>query len=204
VVTPEAAAQTPLRTVVTAPAPKPVTVTGTVKGSDVELSISGLSLHDWNVASAPGRARSFFQAMDLEGEIGPARIVYSRGAAPGEPALKASLKLIDVAMNLPVTENAQSATTGEASPADAPLLRMSHVNGTVDVTNLGTSARLAGSIEEVPYEVELEYQGSAANSPFVCKARTVDFKMEKGLRILRFVPGTCANGWRTFHGRRAL
>lgn len=188
VVTPEAAGEPPSRAVAATPAPKPVTVTGTVKGSDIELSISGLSLHDWNVASAPGRARSFFQSMDLEGEIGPATIVYSRGAAPGEPALKASLELIDVAMNLPVTENAESATSGGAAPADGPLLRMSHVNGTVDVTNLGTSARLVGSIEEVPYEVELDYRGSAANSPFVCKARTVDFRMEKGLRILRFVP----------------
>ncbi|MCC6429070.1 MAG: hypothetical protein IT435_19905 [Phycisphaerales bacterium] len=162
---------------------EPVRITGAVQGSDLSLALTGLSLKDWPPSAMPSRIRRVAQMLDLEGAIGPATISYSP-PSPGSPAgLRATADLIDVSVNLPITDDGQLAQS-----ADAPLIRMLHVNGPIELSESGITAKLVGSIEEVPYRVDLKYQGSEPDSPFVCLVKTENFRMEKDLRILRFVP----------------
>lgn len=166
----------------TAPA-APVTITGTVQGSDLSLEVGGLSLRDWPPSAMPSRIRTLAEMLALEGKIGRTTFGYSPSTSGGRPGIRAAAELIDVSVNLPITEDAQ--VTDSSS---APLLRMSHVNGLLEVSDQGATATLVGSIEEVPYSVDLRYHGASPNSAFECKVLTENFRMEKGLRILRFVP----------------
>lgn len=160
-----------------------VTVTGTVRGSELSLEVGGVSLNDWQTSAMPGRLRSLAEMLDLKGKIGRTTFRYAPPPEGGRPGIHAAVELIDVAVNLPVTEDAQVAESSAA-----PLLRMSHVNGVLELSDAGATAQLVGSIEEVPYRVDLTYRGTSRLSPFECTVLTENFKMEKGLRILRFVP----------------
>ncbi len=167
----------------TLPAPEPVRITGSVKGPDLALSVSGLSLKDWPAGTMPARIREVAEMLNLQGSIGRTTFSYSPASAGRQGDIRASAELIDVAVNLPVTDNAEV-----AQGPGAPLLRMTHVNGSIDLSGSGANARLVGSIEEVPYTVDLQFMGSDHDSPFRCEVRTENFRMEKDLRILRFVP----------------
>ncbi len=161
----------------------PVTIAGVVQGQDLSLSVSGLSLKDWPASAMPSRIRTLAEMLDVQGSIGKTTFSYSPASAGGRAGIKATAELIDVALNLPVTEDAEIAATGASS-----LLRMSHVNGSIELADSGVNAALVGSIEEVPYRVSLRYDGTDRDSPFTCEVLTENFKMDKGLRILRFVP----------------
>jgi hypothetical protein len=161
----------------------PLQISGAVKGSDLSMEIAGVSLHEWPASALPSRMRALAQMLDVEGQVGRTTFTYSPSTGTGKASITASTELIDVALNLPITEDAEVV----ASP-ERPLLRMTHVNGLIQYTSQGVSANLVGSIEEVPYRVNLSYDGIDQSSPFTAKVSTENFRMEKGLRILRFVP----------------
>ncbi|HLO40663.1 MAG TPA: hypothetical protein VK176_06535 [Phycisphaerales bacterium] len=160
----------------------PLRISGEIKGRDLSMELGGVTLKDWPMSAMPTRMRVLAEMLDVEGQIGRTTFTYSP-SRPGGAAVTATTDLVDVALNLPITEDAQVTDS-----AQAPLLRMSHVNGRIEFSSQGVKADLVGSIEEVPYRVSLSYDGIEQNSPFTAKVSTQDFRMEKGLRILRFVP----------------
>nr|HRJ48984.1 hypothetical protein [Phycisphaerales bacterium] len=162
---------------------RPIKIAGTMRGGGGSLELSGIDLRQWPASNWPSRIRPVVEMLDIKGEIGRTNLTYSTGGVGAAAGIHASMELIDVAVNLPVTEDAR-----EAWSAEKPLLRMSGVNGLIELTDSSIQASISGDVEEVPYRVRLLYEGTSADSPFRCEVHTSDFKVERGLRILRFVP----------------
>ncbi|MDX2148491.1 MAG: hypothetical protein SFZ23_13310 [Planctomycetota bacterium] len=172
---------------------RPVSITGHMDRERLEMRLHGLSLEDWPPSVAPSPIRPAVERLALVGEVQSATFKYEFGAEPRARA-QAELQVQDVALNLPVEADVEvgSAEVGSAERKNAggapELLRMTRTSGVIRFTGAGIEADLRGFLEELPYTVELRTRGlDVDRSGFVCTFTSEEFKLEKDLRVLRFV-----------------
>lgn len=155
-----------------------IDLSGTFGERSVSLTLRGLSLNDWPPASIPSRLREIFNRMDLRGRVSELTFAYDEDAG-----VRASLDLQGVAVNLPI-DAAEVPLEGPVEPQ--PPMRMHQVNGSIRFDTGGVTANLDGLLEDLPYHVAINYQGTSADSPFTCDLECRNFKMEEKPQILRF------------------
>lgn len=150
-------------------------LTGTVSEAGVQATLEGFKLEDWPAQIVPSRTRAIYDRLGLAGELASTRFSL---AADGDLAVV--LTLDGVAMNLPFDSEYSMTGSGE-------LLRMSDTRGTIRFGTAGVRAELAGFVDELRYDVGLEYDGLSADSAFVCTVQT-SFRLTDDFRPRQFLP----------------
>lgn len=155
-------------------------VEGSISKDAVTLDLGVLNLSNWPANSIPKPLRAMYAGLGLEGQVYGAQLTYEFN---GNVEAKANLS--GVAVTLPVEARPDPADPAGAAPS---RLRMQNVRGTLTLRNSGLSANLDGLLAELPYHVELEYQGSSADAPFKGLMRCSNFALRQRPEILRFAP----------------
>lgn len=159
----------------TPPARGVIQLTGELSPDGVRGQLDGLRLQDWPSAYVPSRSRAMYERLALTGELAPTRLSID---ADGEA--RVTLTLDGVSLNLPFDD-----TGSITGPGD--LLRMRQTRGTVTFGTLGLRADLKGLIDALEYDVELDYQGLDAQSPFSAMLST-EFRLDERFKPAKFLP----------------
>ena len=168
----------------------PVSLTGTLQPDGLQVRLENLTLDDWPAASVPSSIRDIFERLDLKGRITRTTFSYSKDEGIG-----AELDLDGVALNLPLSE---------AGEADGPPLRMTDNNGTLTFSHKGAEVKVTGLLGDLPYEVNLKYEGLDADGAFRCEFTSQDFVVEKNPELLPWAPRIVLKRLRTFSSPTAL
>lgn len=160
-------------------------VSGRIDADLAEARLKGLSLGGIDPQSVPSRFRELFQALDLKGSVGETRFTYHfpKPNQPFDPALavEAVLEVDGVAVTLPV-DRFVSSQGGTTKP------RMTQVYGRLSVSGGKLQAKLGGFLEDLPYTVELFWNGPSIDAPFECVLTTRQFELERNPKLLPFLP----------------
>ena len=165
-------------------------IAGEVNKQGVNGSMTGLRLEDWPADIVPTRVRETYESLALSGDLAPTRFSVT---TKGE--LKVTLTLEGVDVSLPFDPP-------ESFSGSEEYLRMRSTRGTIEFANAGLVAKLKGDIDDLLYDVVLDYKKYTANSPFTCDL-TTSFKIEEGFRPLRFLPERVTEKLDRFSGLRA-
>ncbi len=150
-------------------------IKGTISEVGLDGTLTGLLLEDWPARIVPSRARKTYESLALSGQLAPTRFSIDTNGQP-----KVTLTLDGVDVSLPFIPPAEFA-------GPEKFLRMRSTKGTISFGNGGMRAELEGDIDDLLYNVVLDYQGYTESSPFTCDLQT-KFRIEEGFRPLRFLP----------------
>ncbi len=150
-------------------------LSGTIGPAGLDGKLDGLRLEDWPSDFVPSRSRGIYERLALSGELAPTIIHIDE---QGEVTV--TLTLEGVALNLPFDESGSMTGSGE-------LLRMRKTRGTISFGTRGLTANLDGFIDDLQYEVTLDYQGLDAQSPFDA-VLTTSFHLDQHFRPAKFLP----------------
>jgi hypothetical protein len=162
---------------------------GRIEPTGVTLTVTGIDFSSLTPTQTPSIARELFTQSMLEGAIPQADFVYSF-----DGSWRSRIQLAGVSMNLPVESRVafQSASQSESQAASqAPTtrrLRLLNTSGTLELSQSGVLAELAGYVEELPYRVTLRADGPGVESAWTVTMRSDNFQLEREPEILRFVP----------------
>ncbi|MEZ6235600.1 MAG: hypothetical protein R3B68_15550 [Phycisphaerales bacterium] len=175
-----------------------ISVGGTIDQDGVRLTMERASLADWPAAAVPSRHRGVFEMLALEGEIERTFLEFQ-----WEGTVAAGMEVRNVALTLPFERReprdgggeaggesgaGPGAGPGAASDGEGGMVRLTRSGGTILFTGGGVEATLEGWVEDLPYHVELEYQGLSGDSPFTCELTTDEFRLSERPRLLPFMP----------------
>ena len=150
----------------------PVVLTGFVKGDDFQITLDRISLDMWPPEAVPSPSRQVFSDMGLQGAVDKLVVSYTRGEG-----LSAQLVLDDVSMGLPFAPRDE---TEERPP------RLERVSGTITFRRESLEAILTGTLEDLPYEVRLTYDGVSQDSAFTLTLVSRGFKVEKYPKLMPY------------------
>lgn len=147
----------------------------------LELTLSGMAIDAWEPAELPERLRSVLDQLQIAGDVRPNRISVSTS---GE--LLVEVALDGVALNVPGTE---VGTGPDGRQIQQRPLRLTAVTGALTIDGDRLSADIGGLADRLRYRVRFDTDGLRAQSaPFVVRLETEPFRLERDLRLLRFVP----------------
>jgi hypothetical protein len=178
-----------------------------VLGSEGSLLVKvvNFSLDEWPDSSMPTVVRDRFREMNLAGEVPEATVSYTKLGG-----LQAKLKLSGVGMDLPI-EPAEFTTLPEGDEPPEVLvgppprnLRMHGVTGEVQFTGDQVIADVRGLVENMPYHVELRYDGTSGDSPFRVTFTSNDFRVDRNPRLLPYAPPVVKYRLATFSSPTAV
>lgn len=152
-----------------------LSLAGTLGPDGVAASLDGLRLEDWPPTIVPSRLRELYARLGLSGRLLPTRFAIGND---GRVTVRMTLDGVD--LNLPFNERYDIAGAGE-------LLRMRQTRGTIEFGTDGLSADVNGLIDELRYDVALNYRGLTPDSPFDARL-TTRFRMDERFRPRRFLP----------------
>lgn len=152
-----------------------IQLTGEISPQGVRGQLDGLRLEEWPSAYVPSRLRAMYERLALTGELAPSRLTID---ADGEVVVM--LTLDGVALNLPFDESGSMTGSGE-------LLRMRQTRGMITFGTRGLTADITGLIDALEYDVELDYRGLDAQSPFSVVLST-DFRLDEQFKPAKFLP----------------
>ncbi len=152
-----------------------LSLSGTLGPDGVAASLDGLRLEDWPPTIVPSRLRDLYARLDLTGRLLPTRFAIGND---GRVTVRMTLDGVD--LNLPFNERYDIAGAGE-------LLRMRQTRGTIEFGTEGLSADVNGLIDELRYDVALNYRGLTPEAPFDARLST-RFRMDERFRPRRFLP----------------
>lgn len=165
-------------------------VAGTITKDAVRVEVNNFSLGAWPASRAPGPFRAQLEQLNVRGEI--PRAVFTFGPDIG---FIGQLDLRGVAVNLPF---------GLRADEEGRFARMSDVTGFVRLSEDGLEAELDGLLEDLPYEVTLEYDGLSEDAPFRAELNAMDFRLAERPDLLPFVPDIVAQNLDRFTQPTAL
>lgn len=164
----------------------PLVVQGGLDAQRVELELERVALEDFPSESIPTSIREGFRLLDLQGAVSGATLTY----APAE-GVAVEIALADVAITLPFDREGNLARTGD-------MPRMTQVTGALAMSRGGFSASLSGMLEDLPYDVTLDYRGTTMESPFRATLATDDFVLSEHPRLLPYIPAEIEEALRAF------
>jgi len=156
-------------------AERPIAITGRFDAGGITLEMDELALRDWTPDAVPSAYRTVYESLALEGEI--ARTSFSL-IFPAE--IVARIDLADVAITLPFAL--------DADEPGAERARMRRVRGRIEFERDRVKADLSGLLEDLPYAVELTYEGTDADAPFIAQLHTRDYELGRDPGLLPFAP----------------
>lgn len=148
---------------------------GTLGPDGVQARLDGLTLDDWPPSIVPSRLRDLYARLDLSGRLLPTLFTID---TDGRATVRMTLDGVD--LNLPFNERYDLAGAGE-------LLRMRQTRGTIEFGTDGLAADINGLIDELRYDVNLQYAGLDAEAPFTAELAT-RFRIDDRFRPRRFLP----------------
>jgi hypothetical protein len=148
-------------------------LTGNIDDAGADIEISGIDLDLLDPKSVPTPIREQFRNLDLKGDVTEARLNYSR-----QRGVVATMTLKDVDISPPLPPE-----TGVDKP-----MRMHGTSGTISFSQNGLRADLSGSIEDLPYDVEIDYLGVKSDSAFTATLTTRGFDVSKNPELLPYAP----------------
>lgn len=152
-----------------------LSLAGTLGPDGVAAGLDGLRLEDWPPTIVPSRLRELYARLGLSGRLLPTHFAIGND---GRVTVRMTLDGVD--LNLPFNERYDIAGAGE-------LLRMRQTRGTIEFGTDGLSADVNGLIDELRYDVVLNYRGLTPESPFDARL-TTRFRMDDRFRPRRFLP----------------
>ncbi|TVQ62859.1 MAG: hypothetical protein EA378_03335 [Phycisphaerales bacterium] len=174
---------------------RPLDLTGRLDADGVRLVLEQVALSDWPSSAVPTAYRAVYESLDLEGEIARTAFGY---AFPGE--IVAEIQLTDVSISLPFAIDAGEESAGSSEER----ARMRRVSGKVAFERGRVRAELRGILEDLPYEVLLEYNGTSPDSAFFCQLDTRDYQLERAPSLLPFAPPIVRRRLESFNNPTAI
>ncbi len=150
-------------------------LSGTIGPDGITGTLDGVRLEDWPAEFVPTRERTIYQRLALAGELAPTRFNITN-----DGRIEVVLTLDGVSLNLPIDDSGSMTGSGD-------LLRMRRTRGAITFGTQGLSADLTGLIDDLEYDVTLDYKGLDAQSPFDAVLVT-DFRLDDRFRPARFLP----------------
>ena len=167
--------------------PEGVEIIGRADRAGLELSLKGLTLEQWPAESVPSFVRGVYRDLALKGAIGDTTFRYTP-----DGKTEARVELLGVGMTLPIETQPGEDEAGNPIPLPphqiGKKLRMEEVRGALILGNTGVRGSFVGKLEELPYEIELEYEGTSTISPFAVRLVSKNFELTRNPQILRFAP----------------
>ncbi|MFK7884443.1 MAG: hypothetical protein AB8F26_09720 [Phycisphaerales bacterium] len=148
---------------------------GSIGPGGVNAVLDGLQLEDWPASIVPTRVRALYARLDLRGQLLPTRFQID-----GDGRVTVAMTLDGVDLNLPFDESYSIDGSGE-------LLRMRSTRGTVSFGTGGLRCDISGLIDELVYDVTMDYRGLGSDAPFDARLAT-SFRMDSSFRPRRFIP----------------
>lgn len=162
-----------------------ISIEGRIAQAGLALTLRGVDMKDWPASTVPTPIRPQWERLALEGRL--SEVVFSYAFA-GSPIVQASLD--GVALNLPLPEEGAPGT-GEAVTLPAgKFLRVRDTSGQLVFTTDQIRGSLEGRIEEVPYHIDVTWQGADVNAPFEIVLTSLQYNLAKDSAVLRYVPQT--------------
>ena len=175
-------------------------VTGTRAQGLITVKVENFTLDDWPASSVPSPVRDQFKSLDLKGDVPRAIFAYAPGTG-----ITAKLVMTDVGMNLPIEPNDHFAAVAEGVQGPLPqFARMRGVNGEITFARDSIYARVDGTLEDLPYHVNLRYDGLSPDSPFTCDFISRDFRVSKSPSLLPYAPPRVREWLTLFTGPTAI
>ncbi len=176
----------------------PLDLTGRLDADGVRLVLEQVALSDWPSSAVPTAYRAVYESLELDGEIARTTFGY---AFPGE--IVAEIQLTNVSISLPFTIDQAE---GDALPAGVggEPARMRRVSGRVAFDRDRVRGELRGILEDLPYEVLLEYNGTSPDSPFFCQLDTRNYQLERAPSLLPFAPPIVRRRLESFNNPTAV
>ncbi|MBL4699182.1 MAG: hypothetical protein JKX70_10150 [Phycisphaerales bacterium] len=153
-------------------------LTGQLSQGGIDGVLDGVRLEDWPADIVPSRSRGMYERLALAGNLAPTRFHVSP-----DGLVEIVLRLEGVALNLPFDDS--GSVSGSVAAGD--LLRMRQTQGVIRFGTSGLSADITGLIDEIVYNVDLDFNGLDAQSPFEATLVT-DFRLDEHFRPAQFLP----------------
>lgn len=172
----------------------PLTVEGRLSEKAVRVAIDGVTLDDFPLDSLPLETRELFRRLDLSGTLRRTSFSYEfpKEGASASAALQgvvASVEVANVAVTLPFEDLASRSRAGVVDATGARRYpRMTNVAGQFRFLTGELEADLAGTLEDLPYRVELRWHGPRADAAFEATVSTPDFDLREHPGLGPFFP----------------
>lgn len=160
-------------------------LTAHIDDQGVSASLTGIRLDAWRPHSMPAPIRPFLASLEVVGGTSEAAFAYTE-----EHGIEALVRVRGVSMNVP-------GATRHDDPGGSPL-RMRSVDGDIRVRGGAITAALRGLLEDLPYEVDLQWHGLSPDSAFDIRFVTRDFQLERDPRLLPFAPALARYRFESF------
>ncbi|MFN0133620.1 MAG: hypothetical protein ACKVW3_13970 [Phycisphaerales bacterium] len=158
-------------------------LSGRLEQGGIDLTIENFDLNAWRAESAPSPIRPIVQQIDVRGSVPRATFKWS----PAE-GVRAGMELADVSLNLPIEPESWDVLAAGVMGPPTPYMRMHGVSGRIEFALDRVSATLDGRLEDLPYHVDLQYNGVELDSPFEANFRSNDFRVEASPRLWPIAP----------------
>ena len=156
----------------------PIQISGELRADTIELTSSGFLLENWPALATPPAVRGLLSELDMRGRVEPRRI-----AIESDGTFELDLGLSGVALSLPFTARGR-----ELGPDQQPL-GLNEVGGVIRVSSTAAAAQLSGRADRLVYSVRLDWWGLEIGAPFLARLETEPFRLERDMRLFRFLPG---------------
>lgn len=166
-----------------------ITARGRIDERGLALSISGLKADAVRPELVPTYRRKLWEDLALSGGVTLRTLDVS---AEGRP--RVTLDLEGVGVTLPFDE--LGGTSRE-------YLRLNNVVGSLTLDGDRAAASLEGEAESLRYRVDLETLDLTGEVGFLCRVRTMPFRLRPGVRLLQFVPPVVNDKLELFEGLTA-
>ncbi|PCI08694.1 hypothetical protein COB72_07675, partial [bacterium] len=153
-------------------------LTGQISENGIDGVLDGVRLEDWPAEIVPSRSRGMYERLGLAGELAPTRFHVSP-----DGLIDIVLTLEGVALNLPFDDSGSMSGSVDADD----LLRMRQTRGKIRFGTTGLVADLKGVIDELEYDVVLDFQGLEKDSPFDATLVT-NFRLDEHFKPAKFLP----------------
>ncbi|MEM1331011.1 MAG: hypothetical protein AAGG07_10660 [Planctomycetota bacterium] len=167
-----------------------VDLVGAVTDSGLTVTVRNFSLEQWPASRAPTIIRPILEELALAGRVPEARFVWTYPST-----LVASLDLAGVGVTLPFTP------PNDEAPGRP---RMTDVRGTIGFTDDGFEADLSGNLEDLPYQVTLDYAGLTLDAPFTATIESRGYRLGERPELVPYAPDVVSERLGTFMHPTAL
>lgn len=164
----------------------PFALEGRINDAGLTLILKGVDMKDWPPSAVPTAIRPRWEQLDLRGRLSDVRFTHSFAA--GSPIVQATLD--GVALNLPLPAEGAPETGEAVTVSSGSFLRVHGTSGTLRLSAERIVADLTGSIEDLPYRINMQWRGVDVDAPFECVLTSTGFELGKDPRVLRYAPQT--------------
>ena len=192
-----------------------IDLTGRIDAAGTTIELHHLSLSDWSPGDLPTPTRALWKRLDPRGDISGAELAF------GRDGIQAKVDLRDVSMNLPIRITPagprfppirSAGSMGDMivllytppREQDGAFVRMHGVSGWISLSPDGTVVDVSGLLEDIPYRVRLDYDGSSLDAPFRAEVLVDEYQMQPNSRILPFLPEGVRRRLLQFSGAEAV